>query len=30
MSKDDFELVHGSGNVFRDFGDPDAEGDFAA
>jgi predicted XRE-type DNA-binding protein len=25
MSKDDFELVHGSGNVFRDFGDPDAE-----
>jgi predicted XRE-type DNA-binding protein len=25
MSDDDFELVHGSGNVFRDFGDPDAE-----
>lgn len=25
MSKNDFELVHGSGNVFRDFGDPDAE-----
>jgi len=25
MSNDDFELVHGSGNVFRDFGDPDAE-----
>ena len=25
MSKDDFELVHGSGNVFRDFGDPDAD-----
>ena len=25
MSKDDFELVHGSGTVFRDFGDPDAE-----
>ena len=23
--KDDLELVHGSGNVFRDFGDPDAE-----
>ena len=22
---DDFELVHGSGNVFRDFGDPNAE-----
>jgi predicted XRE-type DNA-binding protein len=25
MSKDDFELVRGSGNVFRDFGDPNAE-----
>lgn len=25
MSNDDFELVHGSGNVFRDFGDPEAE-----
>jgi predicted XRE-type DNA-binding protein len=25
MSDDDFELVRGSGNVFRDFGDPDAE-----
>ena len=27
MSKtdDDFELVHGSGNVFRDFGYPDAD-----
>lgn len=27
MSKtdDDFELVHGSGNVFRDFGHPDAD-----
>lgn len=27
MSKtdDDFELVHGSGNVFRDFGLPDAD-----
>jgi predicted XRE-type DNA-binding protein len=25
MSDDDFELVHGSGNVFRDFGDPNAE-----
>lgn len=25
MSDDDFELVHGSGNVFRDFGHPDAE-----
>lgn len=24
MSGDDFELVHGSGNVFRDFGRPDA------
>ncbi len=22
---DDLELVHGSGNVFRDFGDPDAD-----
>jgi predicted XRE-type DNA-binding protein len=25
MSDNDMELVHGSGNVFRDFGDPDAE-----
>jgi predicted XRE-type DNA-binding protein len=25
MSGDELELVHGSGNVFRDFGDPDAE-----
>ena len=25
MSDDEIELVHGSGNVFRDFGDPDAE-----
>jgi predicted XRE-type DNA-binding protein len=25
MSKDDFELVRGSGNVFRDFGDPNTE-----
>ncbi len=25
MNDDDFELVHGSGNVFRDFGHPDAE-----
>ena len=25
MSDDDFTLVRGSGNVFRDFGDPDAE-----
>src|ERR1700736_609493 len=25
MSGDDFELVHGSGNVFRDFGEPNAE-----
>ena len=25
MSDDDFELVRGSGNVFRDFGEPDAE-----
>ena len=24
-SKDDFELVRGSGNVFRDFGRPDAD-----
>lgn len=24
MSNDDFELVHGSGNVYRDFGRPDA------
>jgi hypothetical protein len=24
MSKDDFELVRGSGNVYRDFGRPDA------
>ena len=24
MSEDDFELVHGSGNIFRDFGDPNA------
>ena len=24
-SNDDFELVHGSGNVFRDFGRPDAD-----
>jgi predicted XRE-type DNA-binding protein len=23
--EDDFELVHGSGNVFRDLGDPDAD-----
>ncbi len=23
--EDDFELVHGSGNVFRDFGRPDAD-----
>ena len=23
--KDDFELVHGSGNVFRDFGRPNAD-----
>src|SRR5262245_60467077 len=22
---DDFELIHGSGNVFRDFGDPNAD-----
>src|SRR6266852_1357956 len=25
MSEDDLELIHGSGNVFRDFGDPNAE-----
>jgi predicted XRE-type DNA-binding protein len=25
MSTDDVELVHGSGNVFRDFGHPDAD-----
>lgn len=25
MSDDDFELVHGSGNVFRDFGYADAD-----
>ena len=25
MSDDDFELVHGSGNVFRDFGHPNAD-----
>jgi predicted XRE-type DNA-binding protein len=25
MSDDEMELVHGSGNVFRDFCDPDAE-----
>ncbi len=25
MSDDDFELVRGSGNVFVDFGDPNAE-----
>lgn len=25
MSKDDFELVRGSGNVFRDFSQPDAD-----
>lgn len=25
MSKDDFELVRGSGNAFRDFGHPDAD-----
>jgi predicted XRE-type DNA-binding protein len=24
MTKDDFELIHGSGNVFRDFGRPNA------
>jgi predicted XRE-type DNA-binding protein len=25
MSDDDFELIRGSGNVFRDLGDPDAD-----
>ena len=25
MSNDDFELVRGSGNVFRDFGVPNAD-----
>ncbi len=25
MTNDDFELVHGSGNVFRDFGHPNAD-----
>ena len=25
MTKDDMELVRGSGNVFRDFGDPNAD-----
>ena len=25
MTDDDFEIVRGSGNVFADFGDPDAE-----
>lgn len=25
MSDDDFEMVRGSGNVFADFGDPNAE-----
>lgn len=25
MSEDEIELVRGSGNVFRDFGDPDAD-----
>ncbi len=25
MNDDDFDLVEGSGNVFRDFGDPDAD-----
>ena len=25
MSESDFELVEGSGNVFRDLGDPDAD-----
>ena len=25
MSESEFELVEGSGNVFRDFGDPDAD-----
>ncbi len=25
MSESDFEIVHGSGNIFRDMGDPDAD-----
>ena len=25
MKADDFELIEGSGNVFRDFGDPEAD-----
>jgi len=25
MSDEDFELIRGSGNVFRDFGDPNAD-----
>jgi predicted XRE-type DNA-binding protein len=25
MSDDDFELIRGTGNVFRDFGDPNAD-----
>jgi hypothetical protein len=25
VTNDDFELVHGSGNVFRDFGHPNAD-----
>jgi hypothetical protein len=25
MSDDDFEMIHGSGNVFRDFGEANAE-----
>ena len=25
MTEKDIELVHGSGNVFRDFGDPEAD-----
>ena len=25
MSDDSFEIVRGSGNIFRDFGDPDAD-----
>lgn len=25
MSNDDFEVVRGSGNIFADFGDPDAQ-----
>lgn len=25
MSEDDFEVVRGSGNIYRDFGDPDAD-----